>query len=197
MAMVVGIDPGKLGAIACLDGPGRAVVRKMPLLTSARGRDEYDLVGIVRLLQTSARGPCTAFVEQLDPLPPRVRRPDGSVLELGGSIGNYNRGAATWLFKGILTALGIPYQMVRPQAWMRVMHAGTSGRDTKQRSIVQAQRLFPDVSLLPTARSRKPSDGFADALLLAEYGRRQLGPGAESASPEIAAFPGSPELEEG
>ena len=51
--------------------------------------------------------------------------------------------------------------------------AGTPAGDTKQRSVIAAQRLFPGVSLLPTERSRKASDGLADALLLASYGQRQ------------------------
>jgi hypothetical protein len=57
------------------------------------------------------------------------------------------------------------------------MLAGTPGEDTKQRSVIAAQRLFPNVSLLPTPRCKKPSDGIADALLIAEWGRRKMGRG--------------------
>ena len=34
--------------------------------------------------------------------------------------------------------------------------------------------LFPDVSLLATPRCKKPHDGMAEALLMAEYARRKL-----------------------
>jgi hypothetical protein len=57
------------------------------------------------------------------------------------------------------------------------MLEGTQGDDTKQRSIIAAKRLFPEVSLRRTERSRKDDDGISDAILLAEYGRRIHGRG--------------------
>ena len=42
----------------------------------------------------------------------------------------------------------------------------------KNTSIDLCKRLFPDINLLATPRSRKPHDGMAEALLIAEYGRR-------------------------
>lgn len=89
-----------------------------------------------------------------------------------GGIANYNRGAAFWFFVGIFGALRIPFEPALPRVWQREMHRGTPAGDTKQRSIVAAQRLFPRVSLLPTERSRRPNDGLADALLISEYGPR-------------------------
>ncbi len=185
--VVVGIDPGKRGAIAYL--PARAGrpphLEPMPLLRSHKGRDEYDLVAIAGLLGSllepvvtttgprGARGArfrsveyhrTLAFVELGNPLP----------RSMGGGSANYHRGYSRGILEGILVALGIPYALVPPRAWQRAMLAGTSGADTKQRAVIAASRLFPTVSLLPTPRCRKPSDGMADALLLAEYGRRTL-----------------------
>lgn len=54
-----------------------------------------------------------------------------------------------------------------------MMLAGANGTDTGQRSIVVAQRLFPGQTLLRSPRAKKPSDGMADALLIAEWGRRR------------------------
>ncbi len=81
-------------------------------------------------------------------------------------MANYHRGYSRGIIEGLLTALRIPYQLVAPQAWQRVMHQGTPQGDTKVRSILAAQRLFPDVSLLRSAGSRKLDDGLADELLL-------------------------------
>jgi hypothetical protein len=36
------------------------------------------------------------------------------------------------------------------------------------------EKLFPGVDLRATERSRKPSDGLAEALLMAEYARRRM-----------------------
>ena len=47
----VGIDPGKAGGMAAL-APGGPVVLPMPLVRSAKGRDEYDLPEIRARLRT-------------------------------------------------------------------------------------------------------------------------------------------------
>jgi len=67
---------------------------------------------------------------------------------------------------GAIKALGLPM----PQAWQKAILAGTPG--DKPAAIQYATSRFPSASLLATARSRTPSDGIADALCLAEWGRR-------------------------
>jgi hypothetical protein len=69
----------------------------------------------------------------------------------------------------MLTAFGIPFELVRPQKWKREF----SCTSDKNKSIEVAQRMFPDVSLMRTERCTKPHDGIAEALLMAEYGRRR------------------------
>lgn len=164
----VGVDPGKSGAIATIDGnTGETSIEPMPVIKATKSRTEYDLVEIKKKLLSFRPGynQILVTVEKLQPLPPKMK---------GGSIANYHRGVAsgwTWL----LTGLGIPHQLVRPQEWQKVMLAGTSGTDTKQRSIIAAQRLFPGQSLKRTARCRKPDSGFSDALLICAYGMRIYG----------------------
>lgn len=161
MTTYIGIDPGKLGAIAVIDDGG-ARIYPMPLIPSGKkGRDEYDLIAIGELVRGWARRDAFVTVEKLQPMP----------LKHGGTIANYNRGiAAGWAW--VLAALGVSHQLVSPQRWQGKMHEGTPAGDTKQRSIIAAQRLFPLVELKASARCRVPSDGFAEALLIAEYGRR-------------------------
>lgn len=167
--IICGIDPGKGGAIAIIDPEGdpSVAVYPMPVVRSAKGRDEYDEAHIARSLavfgQTGRRP--FVFLEKGQPLPPKM----------GGTAANFQRGYARGLFVGIFHALTISHELVAPRIWQATMHAGTSGDDLKQRSIVAAQRLFPGVSLLRTERSKKPHDGMAEALLIAEWGRRKLG----------------------
>ncbi len=87
-----------------------------------------------------------------------------------GSIFHFGEGYGRW--QGMLDALRIPYQVVRPQEWKRVVLAGTA-RD-KVAAIDFVARRYPGVGLLATPRSRVPHDGMADAVCLAEYGRRLL-----------------------
>lgn len=164
----LGIDPGKSGAVAVLNAAGMELnAQRVPILVSPAGRDEYDVEGICFMLRELNCAPTAipriamVTIEKQQPMP----------LAKGGTIANYNRGVASgWAW--MLTALGIPYQLVAPQRWQKVMLADIPGSDTKQRSILAAQRLFPGVNLRRTERSRKLSDGLSDALLLAEYGRR-------------------------
>jgi hypothetical protein len=70
----------------------------------------------------------------------------------------------------LLQAYGIAYELIRPQKWKKEF----SITGDKNSSIAVCKRLFPDVSLLRTERSRKDDDNLAEALLMAEYARRKL-----------------------
>jgi crossover junction endodeoxyribonuclease RuvC len=160
----VGIDPGKAGAIASINSDTMEIdIQPMPVLKSSKSRSEYNLVEMRNILVlASTEGELFVTAEKLQPLPPKF----------GGGIANYNRGYALALLKGMLTGMKIPYQLVLPRVWQKAMLAGTSGTDTKQRSIIAAQRLFPGQSLLRIEKCRKPDNGYSDALLLAAYGMR-------------------------
>lgn len=60
-----------------------------------------------------------------------------------------------------LIACGIPFDEVTPQKWQRAMNCLTGG--DKNVSKARAQELFPTVKI---------THAIADALLIAEYGRR-------------------------
>lgn len=83
--------------------------------------------------------------------------------------------------EGILASCDIPYVKVKPKEWQKEMWQGVpvqkkpNGRtDTKAMSLLAAKRLFPNEDLTATERSTKPHDGKIDALLLAEYARRNF-----------------------
>ena len=157
----LGLDPGKAGGVAVLDAEGMVVeLRVMPTVRASRGRPEVDVPALVGLIASHRL--CFVTAEKLQPMPSK----------LGGGAANFARGYGRGLVEGVCAALEVPLQLVSPRRWQGVMLEGTPGEDTKARSIIAAGRLFPGVSLLPTPRCRKPHDGLADALLLAEYGRR-------------------------
>lgn len=188
--LYAGIDPGKRGAIAVLDDSGAFVfLGTTPLVESGpKGRDEYDVPSIRDLFEPlhQAAGGLFVTVERIGAMPvlfARKKKPGQEVADFGagGSIVNFNRGV-TRGFEWLLVAMRIPHLAVPPQTWQRVMHEGTPLGDTKQRSILAAHALFPNVSLRRTPRSKKLDDGCAEALLLAEYGRRaRTGAGRQSA----------------
>ena len=167
----MGVDPGKHGAIAVV-GDSSEVQRvvQMPILVGKKtgkkkSRDEYDIPMIAEIIEWWAKEDgLLVTVERSAPIPTFGARRTGSLAQ-------FNRGVQRG-FEWMLVALDVPYQLVPPNTWMKAMHIGTPKGDTKQRSILAAQRLFPGQELRRTQRCRKPDDGIAEALLLAEFGRR-------------------------
>lgn len=181
--IIIGIDPGLHGGMARLEPENLGDIIELeaiPILPAKKrkgrdgkmkkiSRDQYDLQGIRRLLKRWTENndaekipDLCVYVEQSFPLPPNLK---------AGSLAQFQRGVSRgWLW--MLTALELPHELVHPRTWMSKMHFGLPGKDNKVKSIMAAGRLFPGVDLRRTERSRVPHDGFAEALLIAEYGRR-------------------------
>ncbi len=141
----LGIDPGKRG--------GLAVVKADPTVFQVFPYSDAKLKEICEVYG----GEIKATVEQVHSMP---RDSNQGAFSFGCSFG---------FIQGMLTAFGIPYQLVPPQKWQKEYSLGS-----KTDSVETAKRLFPGINLLPTERSRKESDGMSDAILIAEYGRRHM-----------------------
>lgn len=146
------VEPGLSGGLAILKD-GEVTARPMPL-----GGKEIDLVLLSQWLKESSPG--LVIVEKVHSMPGQ------------GVSSTFKFGQGYGAILGISAALSIPIELVTPQAWKKVVLAG-SAKD-KDAAIDYCRRAFPQVSLLPGPRCRKPHDGLADALCLLEYGRRVL-----------------------
>lgn len=143
----IGIDPGKSGAMAAINSEtGRVLVRPFDPAEYNISLGEFALNG----------KKCFAVVERVSAMPGQ------------GVVGVFNFGQNFGYIQGLLEAHGIPYELVRPQAWKRAFGC-TKDKNT---SLAVCRRLFPDVCLKRTANCKKDDDGIAEALLMAEYGRR-------------------------
>ena len=143
----IGIDPGKLGAMAILWQTGD--VELIP----------FDKAGYTNAIaRANETDECKCCLEHVSAMP---RQGVTSTFSFGENFG--------WC-QGILDAYGVSYELVRPLKWKREFSV-TSDKNT---SIEVCKRLFPDVSLKRTENCRKDDDGLAEALLLAEYARRKL-----------------------
>lgn len=146
MKTYIGIDPGKSGALALLTEDGQCTV--VPF-------QESTYTAILK----AASGPSSVCcLEKVGAMPGQ------------GVVSMFNFGHNLGYIEGLLQAFDIPYQLVPPQTWKKEFCV-TSDKNT---SIEVCRKLFPHVCLLPTARSRKPSDGMAEAMLMAEYARRRF-----------------------
>ena len=160
--VVVGIDNGLSGAIARIAGK-TAYADPMPTI-NVKKRNKvkrfYNIPKIVEILKKSKAN--HVFLEEARAMPKQ------------GVVSMFNIGRGYGLIEGILAALEYSYTIVNPKTWQKTMLDGVGG-DTKSASVIVAKRLFPKVSLLPTERCTKENDGLSDALLIAEYGKRQIG----------------------
>ncbi len=158
--IIVGIDPGLTGAIAMISEQGRISLRPMPTLHVSKTKRMIDERAVCQMLEHRGHAIHHVFIEKVHAMPKQ------------GVSSCFNFGCTWGVLRGICTALHLPYTLVTPQAWKKVMCKGInkSGDDT----IIVCKRLWPDISLRATPRSKKDHDGLADALCIAEYGRRYL-----------------------
>src|SRR3990167_5909706 len=149
----IGIDPGLSGAIAVMIEDGTIILRDTPTMKIGNKHD-FSLPEMVQLLEGNL--PTQAAIERVHSMP---RQGVASSFSFGKGVGY-------WI--GILAALRIPYEEVTPQRWQRTMLDGM--QKTKDASRYKAMQLFPQ---LVEQLKLKSHDGRADALLIAEWRRRQ------------------------
>ena len=147
--LFIGIDPGKSGGIAYID--------------TEQGfscTEPYSDMALIDLCADASKGgnEVVCCLEKVGAMPGQ------------GVVSMFSFGQSVGYIKGVLESFKIPYQEITPQKWKREF--GLTSDKAKSAEI--CGRLFPDVSLLATPRCRKPHDGMAEALLMAEYARRKL-----------------------
>lgn len=74
------------------------------------------------------------------------------------------------IIRGALRTLIGDYRLVAPATWKAKVLANIPKTcDPKDQSILYVRHNFPDAPLLRSSRHRKPCDGRADALCIAQY----------------------------
>jgi hypothetical protein len=152
----VGIDPGKHGAVAWMDGARSVVeVHDCPL------RDgEYDYQSMRDLLAQTCNVENVATMERVHAMPT-----DGKCSAFSFGVGY---GAWLALIGGVLR---VTPNLVDPRTWKRTMLAGV--KNDKAAELAALERRFAGHPICAEMRGPRGGirDGRVDALLLAEYGR--------------------------
>lgn len=165
--IVVGIDSGKTGAVACI-GPHRRLVFDMPMVNVMRGdrmRRDLDAYELAKALRMACPVDEKAVV-YLEWLHARAQQ-GGS--EERNSMGS--QGAMMETFGGIRAVLAVLRMRVvptYPQSWKRVYDLDKNKTAARER----AQQLFPDMQ---DQFKRVKDDGRAEAMLIANFGRMKEG----------------------
>jgi hypothetical protein len=162
--MIVGIDPGKDGAVVGVGDDGSIEIAQLTTdLTIKIGKGtkrEYLPREMHKVMQYAKFiGATKAVIEKQQAMPKQ------------GVSSTFSIGLGYGLWVGLLTALEIPIVEVRPAAWQKVVLKGAPGQG-KGRAVYVVQQRLPALNLTP-GKKRKPHDGLADAGCLTLYGQLQ------------------------
>lgn len=148
--LFIGIDPGKSGGIAYIDTQD-----------NISGTIPYSDTALIDLCRDASHDWSKEVVCCLEKV---------SAMPGQGVVSMFSFGQSVGYIKGVLESFRIPYQEITPKKWKNEFGLNSD----KAASAEVCRKLFPDVGLLATPRCKKPHDGMAEALLMAEYARRKL-----------------------
>jgi crossover junction endodeoxyribonuclease RuvC len=150
--MIVAIDPGRTGAIAHLHDDGRFCCVH-DTLSIGKVVDVGHLANLLR--EWRAEAPTRVIVEQVGAMPGQ------------GVTSMFSFGTSFGIILGVVGALRMPLELVRPNTWKRDMGLSKD----KEASRLKALQLFPDAS---DVLQRKKDEARAEALLLGLWYVRRL-----------------------
>lgn len=150
VATYLGIDPGKSGGLAIIY-PDCVEVHATPV--SGSEYLEQEMARLIPALST-----VRAAIEKQQAMPKQ------------GVTSTFKTGEGFGLWRGMLAALCVPYDIVTPKQWRTAV--GLPAGADKHQSVALAQRLFPSVAEQLVGPKGGIRDGLAEALLIAEARRR-------------------------
>lgn len=158
----VGIDCGLNGAIVALDGDSRKILSKSPMPVFHNGkRNEIDIAGMNEIFGGWLHLAVTLVIED-----PGGHAPSAAGLR-----------SMTYSFavaKTLAIVNNKPHHTIRATQWQAAFWSRPSGEyDTKSAALKAAKQIWTTEDWRKTPRHRIPFDGYVDAALLAEYGRRK------------------------
>lgn len=196
--LIIGIDIGITGAIACLSrrgAPGTVHLQDMPAMARGRGKatvkNEINAAGMADMLRTLmthyevGAGDTIAVVERLNAMPSQ------------GSASGFSLGDSSGVVRAVLATLGIPTHFIAAADWKkhfklkaRTIPARPKGvqltlEQEKERRADRARakgeakeqartlviQLYPGIQ---SSLARKVDHNRAEAVLIARYGQDRL-----------------------
>ncbi len=156
--IVLGIDPGKSGALAFYD-PGRDELEVLDIPTiqaGPKGRTAVDEEGVAAIIRSRADFVSHAWLEQVGVMPGE------------GAVGAFSFGTTFGLLRMALVAHFIPRTLVTPVKWKRALSVPAA----KDGAVARACQLLPRHAGLFRGPRGGLMDGRAEAALIAYYGAK-------------------------
>lgn len=159
----IGIDPGLSGAVGIISSPGMGNLCKIlqvldtptALVEGEKTKRKYLAAAMALILEPFQGSECLVVLENVHSMPKQ------------GVASSFNFGEGKGLWEGIIAAYKLPMELVSPQRWKKAIMVD-QGKD-KSAARFKAMALFP---VLSQQLKLVKHDGRAEALLMAEYGRR-------------------------
>lgn len=176
----IGADPGRNGGIVVLDWMGNFIEKH----TIPKIGKDVDLKSFYKIFEKIYQDTVLSGTK------PHVCVESVHSIFGSSSKSNFSFGYVVGVLDTIIVSLNLPYTKVQPKEWQKSIWLTSeierepSKKDkngnvkqgkvlTKLTSLKAYKRLFPNVDLRATERSKIPHDGLVDAILIAEYCRRQ------------------------
>lgn len=190
---ILSFDPGQSGGIATRHHDGLTDARKMPETL----KDICDLITYTQVEAAENHSPMKAYIEKVGGYTGGEGTPGSAMFGFGEGYG---------AIKGILTALGIPFELVAPQKWISGLSLGTKGLQravilpsmTPAERKVEKKRISQLNGRLKTVWKNKLKEraqqahphlhvtlATADALLLLEHACKQERVGMVAPQPKL------------
>ena len=164
----IGIDIGKNGAIVIQEN-GEIITHAMPTIAKA-----IDLREIYNILKPYENKNCKVAFEDLH------------AIYQTSAASMFSFGFAAGAIEAIVYCLNLSFVKVSAKIWQKHAFVGIKeirkpsridklGRkvkgslETKKMALLAAKRLYPEVNLKATVRSKKEHDGIIDALLISDW----------------------------
>ena len=158
MMWYIGIDLGLSGGIVMLDENQKVINKFVMPIIKIKGKSQYDVGRIIEILNVPEPADTFCCIEK------------AHVRPISGKRASFMTGFGFGLIQGILESIGISYEIVKPQTWMKELEIDS--KDGKG-SILFCQRKWPDVDWKATERCIKVHDGLTDSCCLAFYSWRK------------------------
>lgn len=155
----LGIDCGLDGAIVALKGHSIIEMTPMPTMSKGKGR-EIDIDRLSILLQYHKGSDVFLMIEDTG----------GHAPSAAGLRSMTYSFAVT---KALAVVHRFEHQTALARKWQRTFWPRLSKEmTTKQAALNAANKIWPETDWRKNNRCKKPFDGYVDAALIAEYGRR-------------------------
>ena len=148
---VLGIDPGKKGAV-CVLFEYDIYMENIPIIGK-----EYDIVKLNSFFIPLSEG--IAYIEKVN--------------SFGmGRTSAFNFGYGVGLLEGLIVANDLKIKRIRPQEWQKEIFKGISGKKPKEKALLVMKEQYKEIlkKIEEKKVDKAKKEGLIDAFLIACYG---------------------------